>query len=129
MSKNQTGLSYLAVAVGGAVGGLGRLMFMESGGDSLGASATSLLIVNVLGCALLGAVASLGERGFVASHQYGFLWRPALATGVLGGFTSTSSLAVISEQLGGNHGALYAVFSAAAGLVVYSLVHGALTRR
>lgn len=128
MAMNQTVLSYVAVAVGGAVGALGRLAIMESGSESLGAAATSMLIVNVLGCALLGAVVALGEREFVASHVYGFLWRPALGAGALGGFTSTSSFAVISEQLGGSHGVLYALFSAFAGLAAYAIVHGALRR-
>ncbi len=108
-----------AVGLGGAAGALIRYVIMEASGDGLGAAATGLLIINVLGSAVLAVVLVMGERRF-QGHRLHHLWRPVMATGVLGGFTSTSAFAVISLQLGGVHGVLYAVTSVALSLGAFS---------
>ena len=108
-----------AVGLGGAAGALFRYVIMESSGNGLGAAATGLLIINVLGSALLAVVLVIGERR-IQGHRFHHLWRPVLATGVLGGFTSTSAFAVISLELGGMHGVLYAVTSVGLALGAFS---------
>lgn len=57
------------------------------------------LVVNLSGCFLLGIVLVHGERflGFIPSLQKH--WRPFLATGFLGGFTTTSAFSVQSVSL------------------------------
>lgn len=108
-----------SVGLGGAVGALFRYIIMESSGDGLGAAATGLLLINVAGCALLAAVLVVGERRF-HRHRLRHLWRPVMATGVLGGFTSTSAFAVISLELGGAHGLLYAATSVLLGIGAFA---------
>ena len=80
---------WLAVAVGGALGALARWLVGE-GVLAVAPSTTgfpwSTLLVNVVGCALIGLLAPLvvGARPWVA----GFL-----VTGFLGGFTTYSAFA------------------------------------
>ena len=117
----QSGLVvYAVVGIGGSIGALARYVIMELSGNTLGATATGLLLVNISGCALLAVVLVLGEHRIAPEHHLHHLWRPAMATGVLGGFTSTSSFAVLSYELGGAHGVMYAVFSVAAGLAAFA---------
>lgn len=111
---------YAVVGIGGAIGALARYALMELSGSGLGASATGLLFINTSGSALLAVVLVIGEHGISPSHHLHHLWRPAMATGVLGGFTSTSSFALLSYELGGLHGAIYALFSVAAGLLAFA---------
>ena len=111
---------YVVVGIGGAFGALARYVIMELSGNTLGETATGLLLVNVSGCALLAVVLVIGEHRIAPEHHLHHLWRPAMATGVLGGFTSTSSFAVLSYELGGAHGVMYAVFSVAAGLAAFA---------
>lgn len=108
-----------AVGLGGALGGLGRYLILEASGSELGPAASGLLLINVTGCALLAAVLVVGERRF-HRHRLRHLWRPVMATGVLGGFTSTSAFAVISLELGGAHGLLYAATSVLLGIGAFA---------
>lgn len=119
---------YAVVGIGGAVGALARYVVMELSGNTLGATATGLLFVNVSGCALLAVVLVIGEHRIAPEHHLHHLWRPAMATGVLGGFTSTSSFAIVSYELGGAHGLTYAVFSVLAGLVAFGGVQHLMVR-
>ena len=80
---------WLAVAVGGALGALARWLIGE-GVLAIAPSSTgfpwSTLLVNVVGCALIGVLAPLvvGAKPWVA----GFV-----VTGFLGGFTTYSAFA------------------------------------
>ena len=78
-----------AVLLGGAAGAVGRWAIGEIGWSA----STSLLIVNTLGCLVLGVVAAAWpEREHPA--------RLALGVGVCGGLTTFSGLAVeLAEQL------------------------------
>ena len=51
------------------------------------------LIVNVIGCLLIGVVFGLAEKGMVTDE-----WRLFLATGILGGFTTFSAFS--NETIG-----------------------------
>ncbi|UGY92756.1 fluoride efflux transporter FluC [Streptomyces gobiensis] len=85
-----------AIAVGGAVGGLGRYGLTlvwpgEGSGFPLG-----MFVANVLGCALIGVLMVLvSERGTPVNP----LVRPFLGVGVLGGFTSFSTYAIDVSRL------------------------------
>ena len=85
-----------AIALGGAIGAIARWGVAEIV-DTIGSSPTgaswpwATLIVNVVGCALIGLAARLLRRGSIA-------W-DFTVTGVLGGFTTFSALAVELNDL------------------------------
>ncbi|MGN6608316.1 MAG: fluoride efflux transporter FluC [Jatrophihabitans sp.] len=88
-----------AVAIGGVLGaearyGLGRVVSAPWG----------TLLINVLGCGLIGALTAVVATG--RPHR---LVRPLLGTGVLGGFTTFSTFAVDTDRLGHGGRALEAV--------------------
>ena len=102
------------VALGGALGVLARYVLSGWLDASLGGSANATLAVNIVGAFILGlAVASLGH-----DHR----WFPLVGPGLLGGFTTYSSLAVsallLSDSATGNYTPtlLYALGSVVAGL-------------
>lgn len=86
----------LAVAVGGAVGAL--LRWLLDGGWAQGWPWPTL-VINVLGCLLLGVLTVLASRFAMPGWV-----KPGLGTGVLGGFTTFSAYAVQVHLLGGATG-------------------------
>ncbi|WP_405379144.1 MULTISPECIES: fluoride efflux transporter FluC [Streptomyces] len=83
------------VAVGGSLGALARYGAALRWPTPPGAFPWTTLVVNVLGCLLIGGLlVALTEVW--AAHP---LLRPFLATGVLGGFTTLSTYAVEVETL------------------------------
>jgi len=114
----------LRIALGGAVGTALRLAV---GGLALSMSppgALRLLAINVLGALLLGRVA---VRPPLPAR-----WMPALATGLLGGFTTFSTMVVQSGTLGHEAGlgrvVLYLTASVTLGLAGYLLGRGSAGR-
>ncbi|MGW6024142.1 fluoride efflux transporter CrcB [Streptomyces sp. NPDC055099] len=90
------------VAVGGAIGASARYGASLIWPTAPGTFPTTTLLVNVVGCAVMGAfMAILTEMR--APHR---LLRPFFGTGVLGGFTTFSTYAVDIERLvaGGHAG-------------------------
>ncbi len=86
--------TFLAVALGGALGALGRY-YLSTWVQSLGTGFPwGTLTVNLLGCFLMGIVVGLLERGtFPAEVQ-------ALATvGILGSFTTFSAFSLEALRL------------------------------
>jgi fluoride exporter len=86
----------LRIALGGAIGTAARLL---AGGLALSATPPGplrLLAVNVLGAALLGW--ALSRRPLPEA------WMPALTVGVLGGFTTFSTMVVQAGTLGHDAG-------------------------
>jgi len=79
----------LAVAAGGAVGGVARYLLGELAGDGSGFPWTTFSI-NVVGCTLLAGLELLPLARRSAT------WAAALGPGVLGGFTTFSAS---SEQV------------------------------
>lgn len=79
----------------------------------------STLAVNLLGCFALGLVLVHGERYLKALPKLQNVWRPFLATGLLGGFTTTSAFAVQSIELIQNE--QYGIFTI---LITSSLLGG-----
>lgn len=85
------GREAVVVAVGTAVGAAARWWLDEAGGldPRSGEFPWTTLVVNVVGCFLIGLVAA----------RLSGLARVGLATGVLGGFTTMSAFAVEANQL------------------------------
>ena len=86
------------VAVGGAVGTTARWALSEAVGSTAGGWPTATFVANLLGSFLLGVLLeSLLRRGPESAR--GRLVRLGVGTGVLGGFTTFSSLALELERL------------------------------
>lgn len=88
----------VAVGVGGVLGGLAReaLTLAWPGGTLPWA----VLVINVVGAFVLGVVVEVvvGRGWATASGRLPRLARPFLGTGVCGGFTTFSSLAVALDE-------------------------------
>ncbi|MFJ2770424.1 fluoride efflux transporter FluC [Streptomyces sp. NPDC087300] len=84
-----------AVAVGGALGATARYAATLLWPAASGGFPWATLVVNALGCALIGVLTVLVTEVWTV-HR---LVRPFLGTGVLGGFTTFSTYAVDIERL------------------------------
>jgi CrcB protein len=104
----------VVVAVGGALGSVARYLLSLAGPGLLWPT----LMVNLTGAFALGMLAGVLSRRPGASP----LWRPFLGTGVLGGYTTFSALAVdlVTSVDGGRAGvaAAYLVATLAGGLAL-----------
>ncbi|MFD7505528.1 fluoride efflux transporter FluC [Streptomyces sp. NPDC059850] len=116
------------VAVGGAIGASARYGAALLWPTPTGAFPWTTLLVNAVGCALIGVLLALiGEVW--AAHR---LVRPFLGTGVLGGFTTFSTYAVDFRQLVvDGHAATGAAYLVVTLLAAMAAVWGAVagTRR
>ncbi|SDI91969.1 CrcB protein [Frankineae bacterium MT45] len=100
------------VAVGGGLGSLARYALAENLHSAPGAIPLATLLTNLVGSLLLGAlVVAVTELWRV--HP---LLRPALGTGVLGGFTTFSTFAVQTRGLPLATGVGYAALSVIGGI-------------
>ena len=120
-----TAATVAVVAVGGALGAATRYLATASGTGW----PWPTLAVNVLGCALIGA---LMESTDPARRVVAWWVRPMLATGVLGGFTTFSAYALnINRMLtSGRAGAAIGYLVTTPGLALLGVVAGsALVRR
>lgn len=87
--------AYVAAALGGALGALGRWGVAEALPRDADGWPWATLLVNLSGCLVLGLLV-----GWVFSRSPRSSWlRPFLGTGVLGGFTTFSAFAVETVQL------------------------------
>ncbi|GJM22445.1 MAG: putative fluoride ion transporter CrcB [Planctomycetota bacterium] len=78
----------IAVAVGGALGAVGRHVLAQWAQARAGADfPVGTLLVNLLGCLLLGAIAAALAHGPAAQER----WRLLLGVGLLGSFTTFST--------------------------------------
>jgi fluoride exporter len=106
---------YVLAALGGGLGALARWALAEALPHSPGAWPWSTLLVNVLGCLLIGVLLAVLLARFPESPWL----RPLLAVGVLGGFTTYSTFAVDVVRLTEAGHAVVAV-----GYVLVSVVGG-----
>lgn len=84
-------LTYLAIAVGGAVGACLRYGFTELTGNVLGKSFPfGTLLVNILGSFVLGWLYALFSSGVLAV----FPWRALVAIGLISAFTTFSTFSL-----------------------------------
>lgn len=82
----QTRVVLMAVAAGGAIGAVARWLIERGTVALLDTEPVATLLVNVIGCFLMGALVARVLGGAV----HWPLARPFLGTGVLGGFTTFS---------------------------------------
>ena len=98
------------VAVGGAVGTAARWSLTQTVGVSPSGWPTATFVENLLGSFLLGALLEVLLRRGEESRR-GRVIRLGAGTGVLGGFTTFSSLAIEMERLlAGGQGTLALVY-------------------
>ncbi len=88
-----------AVAVGGAIGAAGRWFVAWAldalgAGHAVGAWPWATLVVNVVGCALIGIAARRATGGMSGGLERNSTSWAFAVTGVLGGFTTFSALAI-----------------------------------
>ena len=77
----------LLIGAGSFVGGVARyLISLSIQGRFLSFFPYGTLVINVIGCFLIGTVYALTDRGNLGEE-----WRLFLATGILGGFTTFSA--------------------------------------
>ena len=114
-------------ALGGALGALARWALAEALPHSPGSWPWATLLVNLVGCLLIGVLLAVLLARFPKSRWM----RPFLAVGVLGGFTTYSTFAVDVVRLtGAGRGPLavaYVVVSVLGG--VLAVLVGLLTAR
>jgi len=78
------------IALGGILGSLARFLVSAWWNpDSVGEFPFGTLVINALGCLMIGMVVPV-----LAGHPREEHWRPFIVTGVLGGFTTFSALAI-----------------------------------
>jgi fluoride exporter len=103
---------WLAVAGGGAIGSLARWQLSAWLRSQAPAWPWGTLLVNVLGCLLIGCLA-----GYLAARPLPEWLRLGLMTGLLGGFTTFSAFSLETLELL-RHGAGAALLNVAANLVL-----------
>lgn len=86
--------AYPLVALGGAVGAVARYGLTSAFPDPVGGFPWTTFAINVLGSFALGLLVA-----GIARRQAAAWLRPALGTGVLGGFTTFSAVAVAFHLL------------------------------
>lgn len=108
----------LAVGAGSLIGGVLRyLIVLWSGQKQTGDFPVGTLMVNLLGCLLIGIIYQLSEH-----WNFSPVWRIALTTGLLGGFTTFSAFSAETIHMlrGGYTGAafMYLLMSVVGGLIL-----------
>jgi CrcB protein len=118
---------YVVAALGGALGALARWAVSEALPSSPGAWPWSTLVVNLVGCLLIGVLLAV----LLARFPHSPWLRPFLAVGVLGGFTTYSTFAVDVVRLtGAGHDGLAVAYVLASVLGgVAAVVVGLVTAR
>lgn len=118
----------IAVAVGGAIGAVAR-WFLATNLEATSGFPVATFVANVSGTFALGVVLVLGEKFHPHNHRtWARLWRPFLGTGVLGGYTTFSTLTMEVVRLHADLAITYTVASVVFGLLAYSLGNG-ITRK
>jgi fluoride exporter len=86
----------IAIALGGALGAVGRYALSSQITHWIGPGFPwGILLVNVIGCFVMGVVAELGALTLNLSPEM----RAFLTTGILGGFTTFSAFALDSAVM------------------------------
>ena len=88
---------FAAVAAGGALGAMTRyaLSLLVGGGVFGVTGPLATLIVNIVGCAMMGGVAGAVAAGLVLPE----MWRGFVAVGFLGALTTFSSFTLDADML------------------------------
>lgn len=119
-SRFESVLVPFAVAIGGAIGAVLRWELARGVvGDGF---PWATFIANVSGSLVLGVVLVVGEviGRSAGSVQWHRLWRPFMATGVLGGFTTFSTFVLELNRIAPSVALLYLVSSVGLGLIAFA---------
>lgn len=85
-----------AIGAGGAIGAVGRYLLSTQISTVLGTQFPwGILMVNVVGGMLMGAIAQVGTQSLLISQEA----KAFLATGILGGFTTFSAFSLDTALL------------------------------
>lgn len=114
VNDSRRGPVYAVIAIGGAVGSVARYALSRAWPTPTGTLPWTTATINILGSLLLGMLV-VAVTEIWRPHR---LLRPALGTGVLGGFTTFSTFAVEQRGLLGPHPGI------AVGYLVLSVVGG-----
>jgi fluoride exporter len=112
---------YLAIGCGGSIGALLRylagIIIPQTGNFPIGT-----LIINTIGCLLMGYLTNLVKQRYFAQRQ---ALAKALTTGMVGAFTTFSTVsleaALLLQESMGSAALMYLIISSAAGLVALVL--------
>lgn len=117
----------LAIGAGSMIGGVLRyLMVLWSGQKQSGDFPLGTLLVNLIGCLLIGIIYQLSEHWDLSTE-----WRLAITTGLLGGFTTFSafSLETVTMLRDGYTGAaLFYLLLSVGGGILATFAGFAITR-
>ncbi len=105
------------VFVGGMLGGGVRLA-LDAAVPPIGALPWDLVVINIVGSAALGAI-----DGYIAARGARWWW-PLVGTGMLGGFTTFSSIAALEWTSNAGLAASWAVLIATMAAAVIAAVAG-----
>jgi fluoride exporter len=95
MQPTPSPASIALVAAGGVIGSVARYGLQNLVNPTSGTGIpTATLIINIVGCFLIGALVPILDRS-----STGIAAKPFLITGVLGGFTTFSAFAIETVQL------------------------------
>ena len=120
---------FAAVAAGGALGAMTRYaLWLLVGGGLFGVTGPlATLIVNIVGCAMMGGVAGAVAVGLVLPE----MWRGFVAVGFLGALTTFSSFTLDAGMLLARQGLsmsiVYLGLSVILSLVAFFAVQAAVT--
>ena len=120
---------FAAVAAGGALGAMTRYaLWLLVGGGLFGVTGPlATLIVNIVGCAMMGGVAGAVAVGLVLPE----MWRVFVAVGFLGALTTFSSFTLDAGMLLARQGLsmsiVYLGLSVILSLVAFFAVQAAVT--
>ena len=110
--------NYLLVGLGAALGAMSRLAMTHVIPAALYAIPIQILLINTLGCFLIGALTSLLEFIYASSSI-----RLLIFTGFLGGFTTFSSFALefglLTEKNAIGNAIIYVTLSVGLGLSAF----------
>jgi CrcB protein len=105
-------MTYLMVALGGALGSVLRFWLGSLVGHKAGAPLWGTLFVNVTGCFLIGLLGNLRENGPGEFDRY------FLMIGVMGGYTTFSTFSLQTLDLFNNHQPGLAVLNVALSMML-----------
>ena len=105
-------MTWIAVAVGGALGSMARHAVNHVAGQTRFPVGTA--IVNLAGCFIIGLLAGLLASGRIVGPRY---WREFVFVGLLGGFTTFSTFGLDTFLLTRTHSAGLAALNIAAQVI------------
>ena len=98
LKENTILINYIAVFIGGAFGGMFRLLLTQI--PYIGSSPWVIVVINIVGSFLL---AYLGSR-ISEDYEYSLIIKTFIGTGIIGGFTTFSTFILqINELLNQNY--------------------------